>query len=85
VKVFMDAHPEERARRRLAEKGETINRISVEQEAVVIQARDARDSRREVAPLLMAEGATVIDTSELSFEAQVALVVDLATRAQRRT
>jgi len=83
VKVFMVAHPEERARRRLAEKGEALDRRSVEAEAGVILERDARDSRRDVAPLQMAEGATVIDTSEMSFEAQVALVVDLAGKAGR--
>lgn len=81
VKIFMVAHPEERARRRLAEKGETVNRRSLEVEAGVLQERDARDSRRDVAPLQMAEGATVIDTSAMSFEDQVALVVDLARSA----
>lgn len=84
VKVFMVAHPEERARRRLAEKGEAVDRRSLEVEAGVLQERDARDSRRDVAPLQMAEGATVIDTSALSFEDQVALVVDLARSADRR-
>ena len=84
VKIFMVAHPEERARRRLAEKGETVNRRSLEVEAGVLQERDARDSRRDVAPLQMAEGATVIDTSAMDFEHQVALVVDLARKADRR-
>ena len=84
VKIFMVAHPEERARRRLAEKGETVNRRSLEVEAGVLQERDARDSRRDVAPLQMAEGATVIDTSAMDFEHQVALVVDLARKADTR-
>jgi cytidylate kinase len=84
VKIFMVAHPEERARRRLAEKGEAVDRRSLEVEAGALQARDARDSRRDLAPLQMAEGATVIDTSELSFEDQVALAVDLAGKAERR-
>jgi cytidylate kinase len=84
VKIFMVAHPEERARRRLAEKGEAVDRRSLEVEAGALQERDARDSRRELAPLQMAEGATVIDTSRMSFEDQVALVVDLARKAERR-
>lgn len=84
VKVFMVAHPEERARRRLAEKGEAVDRRSLEVEAGVLQERDARDSRRDVAPLQMAAGATQIDTSAMSFEGQVALVVDLARKADRR-
>ena len=84
VKIFMVAHPEERARRRLAEKGEAVDRRSLEAEAGVLQERDARDSRRDVAPLQMAAGATVIDTSAMSFEDQVALVVDLARKVGRR-
>ena len=83
VKIFMVAHPEERARRRLAEKGEAVDRRSLEVEAGALQERDARDSRRELAPLQMAEGATVIDTSRMSFEDQVALVVGLAQAASR--
>jgi cytidylate kinase len=84
VKVYMVAHPEERARRRLAEKGEAVDRHSLALETGAIAARDARDSRRDLAPLQMAEGATVIDTSAMSFEDQVSLVVDLAHRATRR-
>lgn len=82
VKVFMIADPEERARRRLLEKGVVQDRRSVETEAGALQARDRRDSQREVAPLAMAQGATVLDTTKLSFEDQVRIVVNLAREAQ---
>ena len=81
VKVFMVADAEERARRRLAEKGGRDDRQSLEVEAGALRARDARDSRRDVAPLAMAEGAAVLDTTRLTFDQQVALVVDLARKA----
>jgi cytidylate kinase len=84
VKVFMVADPEERARRRLAEKGGPQDRTSLELEAGALQARDARDSRRDVAPLAMAEGAVVLDTTTLTFDEQVKLVVDLARKAAQR-
>ena len=81
VKVFMVADADERARRRLAEKGEIQNRRSVEAEAGALVARDRRDSKREVAPLIMAPGAVILDTTRLGFAEQVAMVVDLARKA----
>ena len=81
VKVFMVADPEERARRRLAEQGIAHDRRSVEHEAGRLVERDRRDSQREVAPLTMATGATTLDTTQLSFDDQVRIVVDLARRA----
>ena len=84
VKVFLVADAEERAKRRLAEKGITHDRRSLEAEAGALRERDRRDSRREVAPLIMAEGATIVDTTRLGFAEQVALVVDLARKAARQ-
>lgn len=83
VKVYMVADAEERARRRLAEKGRAQDRRSVEVESGTLQERDARDSRRDIAPLAMADGAVVLDTTRLAFEEQVARVVELARRAAR--
>jgi cytidylate kinase len=81
VKVFLVADAEERARRRLAEKGLTHDRRSLETEAGRLRERDRRDSQREVAPLAMAEGAVILDTTKLGFDEQVAMVVDLARQA----
>jgi cytidylate kinase len=81
VKVFMVADADERARRRLSEQGRQTDRRSVEAEAGSLAARDALDSGRVVAPLVQAEGAVVIDTTKLSFEDQVAVVVQLARNA----
>jgi cytidylate kinase len=77
VKVYMVADADERARRRLAEQGAKADRQSLARERGSLEARDTRDSTRDVAPLAMAEGAVVIDTTRLSFEEQVAKVVEL--------
>ena len=81
VKVFMVADPEERARRRLSERGSAIDRTSVQMEAGALQERDHKDSRRDVAPLALAPGAVQLDTTTLSFDQQVAQVVALARKA----
>ena len=66
VKIYLDATPEERARRRYAEivaKG-----IDSDYDAVLanVQRRDEIDSSRAIAPLSIAEGAHVVDTTGLT-------------------
>jgi len=68
VKVFLDASPEERARRRynqLIEKGLSANLESLISE---IRERDDRDRNRSVAPLRAPEGALIVDSTALSIE-----------------
>jgi cytidylate kinase len=78
VKLFITASLEARARRRLAEL-QAAGRAAI-WEAVLqdMQDRDARDSKRDVAPLKPAADAVVIDTTSLSpdqvFEAARAIV-----------
>jgi cytidylate kinase len=78
VKLFVTASLEARARRRLAEL-QAGGRAAI-WEAVLqdMQDRDARDSKRDVAPLRPAADAVVIDTTSLSpdqvFEAARAIV-----------
>jgi cytidylate kinase len=78
VKLFVTASLEARARRRLNElqqKGQAAIWEAVLQD---MRDRDARDSKRNVAPLKPAADAVVIDTTELSpdqvFEAALAIV-----------
>ena len=85
LKVFLTASPEERARRRLAERGGTGGRggggggdAELRREADVLEARDRADSTRVVAPLRAAADAVVLDTTRLSLEQQVQAVVALA-------
>ena len=76
LKVFLTATAAARAERRykqLIAKG-----ISAKLEDLLkdLQARDARDSSRGAAPLLIAEGAKVLETSDLSIDQAVKTVLD---------
>lgn len=76
VKLFIDAKPTERARRRHAELigyGETISQETV---AAQLAERDARDSGRTEAPLKAAVDAHLIDTTDVSIKD----VMDMAVR-----
>jgi cytidylate kinase len=84
VKVFLDAHPEERARRRLRERGEEAAEGDVRRESGALQRRDHKDSTRTVAPLARADDAILIDTSGLDFEEQVGRVVSLVREVSRK-
>ena len=66
VKVFLTASAEERAQRRhnqLKDKGVDVNIGRLLDD---IRQRDERDQNRKVAPLIAAEGALVIDSTELT-------------------
>ena len=78
VKVFLTASPEERARRRLAQRGSRIDPAELAREAQALAARDRADSTRPVAPLRAAADAVRLDTTDLSLEEQADRVVALA-------
>lgn len=80
VKVFLEADPAERARRRLGEKGRPPDEAGLLAEAGELAARDRQDSSRDVAPLTRAPDATLLDTTRLTFEEQVRAVVELVQR-----
>jgi CMP/dCMP kinase len=68
VKIFLDADPGERARRRtleLKETGISVNNKSVTAE---LQQRDERDRTRQESPLIQAPDAELVDTTGLSLE-----------------
>ncbi len=79
LKVFLVCAPEERAARRLRERGEAAEQdAEIRAERDRLLARDAVDSAREAAPLLRAADAVQLDTTGLAFDKQVAAVVRLA-------
>jgi cytidylate kinase len=80
LKIFMQAAPEERARRRLLQRGEQVTREALRAESRRLQGRDKADSEREVSPLRKTEDAVVIDTTRLTFEQQVERIVEEARR-----
>jgi cytidylate kinase len=75
AKFFLEADPEERARRRhqeLARPGKPQEVAETRQE---LEERDRRDTERESAPLAAAPDATVINTTQLSVEQVVERIV----------
>ena len=74
-KIFLTASAEKRAQRRynqLISKGITTTLDSL---CADLQARDARDTSRAVAPLKPAEDAILLDNSDLSVEESVQIVL----------
>lgn len=65
VKFFLTAKPEARARRRFEEDKEKGRVTTYEQTLKEINERDERDVARSDSPLDIADGAKVIDTSDL--------------------
>ena len=81
IKIYLTADRRERARRRAAEMGGPVTETSLERVAAGLSERDARDSRREHAPLKPAADAVVLDTTDLTPEEAVERVVALARNA----
>jgi len=75
VKLFVTASDVVRAERRyleLSTKGQDVTRDGVLED---LRARDKRDRERDAAPLVAAEDAVVLDTSEMSIDEAVAKAV----------
>ncbi|HKJ87890.1 MAG TPA: (d)CMP kinase [Gammaproteobacteria bacterium] len=68
AKIFLTATPEERARRRYEQLRAQNSDVTLERIAQDLRQRDERDAHRTVAPLRPAEGAYVIDTTDISIE-----------------
>ena len=66
LKIFLTASAEERARRRFVELNERGLDVTLSGLLQDIQARDDRDMNRAIAPLVPAEDAIELDTSELN-------------------
>ena len=77
LKIYLDATPEERARRRVAQN--TANNIESNYEQILkdIIERDTRDSNREISPLKKADDAIVIDSTNLTIEEVVNKAIEL--------
>jgi CMP/dCMP kinase len=68
VKIFLDADPQERARRRALELMDQGQAADVETVSGELKERDDRDRRRSESPLVQAPDAELIDTTGLSLE-----------------
>ncbi|WP_377508076.1 (d)CMP kinase [Octadecabacter sp. R77987] len=82
VKLFITASAEVRAQRRFDEltgKGAATDYATV---LADVKARDERDSSRATAPLVAADNAVLIDTSDLSIDAAVAQAIKVVQAAR---
>lgn len=79
VKFYLEANPEERAKRRhleLSLKGTAVDIASVKED---MEKRDKNDAERDLAPLVVPEGALYVDTSGLDVEGVVKVLYEHIT------
>jgi cytidylate kinase len=84
LKIFLTASVAARAERRykqLIEKGFAANMADLLQD---LTERDARDANRSIAPLKPAEGAYLLDTSDMSADEAVSQVLDWYAAVKKR-
>jgi CMP/dCMP kinase len=82
AKLFVTAAPEIRARRRFDELKAAGMDVHFTDVLADIRARDERDMGRDAAPLVRADDAIVLDTSEMDPEQAIAAAIDaVGTRA----
>ncbi|MER2105799.1 MAG: (d)CMP kinase [Solibacillus sp.] len=78
LKIFMSATVEERARRRYLDNERRGIPSSIEKLQEEIALRDKLDSEREASPLIQAEDALFLDTTNLSIDEAAAEILKLA-------
>lgn len=81
VKIFLDASPEERARRRYRELVGRGLRVSEAEVRGDIEARDHRDTTREAAPLREPQGAVRIDSTNLDVHEVVEALTEIVMKS----
>ncbi len=82
VKVFLTASVDERARRRHAElvaRGEQVDLRAIRDD---VERRDHADSSRAASPLVVADGAEIVDTTGMGIDEVVARIAGMAQEAR---
>lgn len=78
VKIFLDCSEEERANRRYKQNLENgINNSTYKEVLENIKQRNKLETEREIAPLVKAEDAIYIDTTNLKIEEVVNKIIDI--------
>ena len=77
VKIFLTASPEIRAKRRFDELVEKGQEVKYEDVLADVIERDYNDSHREIAPLKPAEDSKLADTSGLTLEESISLIINI--------
>jgi len=85
AKLFVTASAEVRARRRFDELVRLGASAHYEDVLIDIRARDERDSNRDAAPLMRAEDADLLDTSDMAIEPAVQRAIALVEARLKRS
>ncbi len=80
LKIYLDASPQERARRRYQELVSRGDAANFEEILAGVIERDRIDSNRAVAPLRAAPDAIVINSSEMAIDEVVDAIITLAEK-----
>ena len=82
VKIYLDASPEERARRRAADPAHGLSRAAAASDvAMEMEARDRSDRTRSTSPLTVPQDAIRVDTTTLSIDDTVDRVLEIVRKA----
>lgn len=81
-KIYLTATVKTRAARRYAEQKERGQDCTLEEIEKDIEERDYRDMHRECAPLTVAEGAVLLDTSDMNIDEAVNEVIKIIDRCK---
>lgn len=80
LKIYLTASVQTRAKRRYLEQKEKGFDVKLEEIEADIEERDYRDMHRECAPLTVAEGAVVLDTSDMGIEEVVKEIMEMVQK-----
>ncbi len=81
VKIYLTASVHTRAKRRFIEQKEKGYTGTIEEIEAEIEKRDYRDSHRECAPLTVAEGAVILDSSDMTIDEVVDKIIEYIDEA----
>ena len=82
-KFFLDARPEERAKRRVLQLRARGEAVDEQQILLMTVERDKNDREREIAPLRQAKDALAIDTTSKNIDEVAALVLESVKNVQQ--
>ena len=81
-KFYLDADPRERARRRLHDRAGPEGGDDMDAVLGALQRRDSKDAGREAAPLQIASGARIVNSTAMSAEEVIDLIIaDVQSRS----
>ncbi len=82
LKIYMEAEPEERAKRRYKQLAEQGRAEPYDKILKAIIERDNRDKTRSISPLIVPEDAVIIDTTNLTIEEVIEKIINLIEERQ---